>query len=62
VGALTADTIRASISDSDLGTVRTLAVKNLYVGNRRINVEDRFDEIGDTLTDIYIKLAGKVDK
>lgn len=46
VNKITANYISSKIANTDLGTVTTLAVKNLYVGNSRIDVEERFDDIG----------------
>ena len=62
VDTIDANLIKTKIADADLGTITTLAVKNLYVGKGRIDVEKRFDEIGKQLTNILTDLANKADK
>ena len=62
INKITANYISSTIANTDLGTVTTLAAKNLYVGNDRIDVEERFDEIGQQITNILIELAKKADK
>lgn len=62
VDTIDANLIKTKIADADLGTITTLAVKNLYVGEDRIDVEKRFNDIGKQLTNILVDLANKADK